>query len=165
MNSASAIVSEENRDFIYKARMFYEKMNGKFNEKVEEIQSSYQENFINTGIASEIEDKIDKDAKRTKKIVKFAGSVATVVLLFCPADGPFGEIATLFATPAFCALIDTAAELKKKALITGKRSVEKYLLHCDGTNPNVSGFNIENGEFVEDFKEFAKNLEEVQKGM
>ena len=26
---SSVIVSEENRDFIYKARMFYEKMNGR----------------------------------------------------------------------------------------------------------------------------------------
>jgi hypothetical protein len=165
MTNASTIVSEEKRDFIYKARMFYEKMNGKINEKVEGLQSSYKENFIDTGISSEIEEKIDKDAKRTKKFVKFAGSVATVVLLFCPADGPFGEIATLFATPAFCALVDAAAELKKKTLITGKRSVEKYFLNCDGTNPNVTGFNFDNGEFIDDFKEFAKNLDEVQKGM
>ena len=46
MTNASTIVSEEKRDFIYKARMFYEKMNGKMNEKVEGLQSSYKENFI-----------------------------------------------------------------------------------------------------------------------
>ena len=161
MKNANAIVSEEKRDFIYKARMFYEKMNG----KVENIQNSYKENIVDTGISSDIEEKIEKDAKRTKKLVKVAGSIATVVLLFCPADGPFGEIATLFATPAFCALVDVAADLKKKSLITGKRAVEKYFLNCDGTNPNVTGFNFDNGEFIDDFKEFVKNLDEVQKGM
>lgn len=158
---SSVIVSEENRDFIYKARMFYEKMNG----RVENIQNSYKENFIDTGISYEIEEKIDKDAKRTKKLIKVAGSVATVALLFCPADGPFGEMATLLATPSFCALVDVAADLKKKSLITGKRAVEKYFLNCDGSNSNVTGFNFSNGEFIEDFKEFAKKIEEVQKGM
>ena len=157
----SAIVSEEKRDFIYKARMFYEKMNG----KVSEVQNSYKENFVDTGISSEIEEKIEKDAKRTKKLIKVAGGIATVALLFCPADGPFGEMLTLLATPSFCKLVDIAADIKKKSLITGKRSIEKYFLNCDGSNPNVTGYNLENGEFVDNFKEFVKNLDEVQKGM
>lgn len=157
----SAIVSEEKRDFIYKARMFYEKMNG----KVGEVQNSYKENFVDTGISSEIEEKIEKDAKRTKKLIKVAGGIATVALLFCPADGPFGEMLTLLATPSFCKLVDIAADIKKKSLITGKRSIEKYFLNCDGSNPNVTGYNLENGEFVDNFKEFVKNLDEVQKGM
>ena len=162
MSSASAIVAEENRDFIYKARMFYEKMNG----KKEEVQKSYQENIVETGISSDIEEKIDKQAKITKKFVKFAGSVATVALIFYPADGPFGELASLFATPAFCALVDVCADIKKKALITGKRTFEKWFLNCDGANPNVTGYNLENGEIVEDFKTFAQNLDEVtKKGM
>ena len=74
-------------------------------------------------------------------------------------------MATLLATPSFCALVDVAADLKKKSLITGKRAVEKYFLNCDGSNSNVTGFNFSNGEFIEDFKEFAKKIEEVQKGM
>ena len=64
MSSASAIVTEENRDFIYKARMFYEKMNG----KKEEVQKSYQENIVETGISSDIEEKIDIVNKKIQEL-------------------------------------------------------------------------------------------------
>ena len=38
--------------------------------------------------------------------------------------------------------------------------------HATGTEAGETfAFNFDNGEFIDDFKEFAKNLDEVQKGM
>ena len=159
MENTNTIVSEENRDLIYKARILYEKMNG----KVKGVQDSYKENIVDTGISNDIEEKIEKDAKATKTGIKIVGTIATVALMFCPADGPFGEALTLLATPAFCALVDLAAEVKKKVLISGKRGIEKHFLKVDNANQNITGYNMENGEIVEDFVNLAKGINEVTK--
>ena len=98
---------------------------------LEHIREEYKEKYIDTGKAQEIEAKIDEKAKRKKKIIKVAGTVATVALIFIPADGPFGELCTILATPALCALVDVSAEIQKKMEITGKRTIEKHLLHVD----------------------------------
>lgn len=42
--------------------------------------------------------KVKKGFSNTKKVVSIVGGIATVVLLFCPLDGPIGEIASLLAT-------------------------------------------------------------------
>ncbi|MGM9877581.1 MAG: hypothetical protein ACI33S_02925 [Bacilli bacterium] len=160
MESTNTIVVEEDRDLIYKARMLYEKING----KKEQISDSYQKNIVDTGISSEIEEKIDKQTKATKTAVKVAGTIATIVLMVCPADGPFGEIATLLATPAFCKLAEIAAEIKKKTLISAKRSAEKYILHVESKNESVEGYNLKSGEYISDMKSFIKNLDELKDG-
>ena len=160
MEGSTTIVGEEKRDFIYKVRAFYEKLNG----KVAETRQSYQENFVDTGYSQEIEEKIEQDAENTKKAVKVAGTAATIALMFCPADGPFGEIATLLATPAFCELVNVAADIKKKSIITQKRAFEKYFMKADGKNPNVSGYDLTNNEIIDDLTAFANNLDGFTKG-
>lgn len=162
MSSATAVVTEENRDLIYKARMLYEKLNG----KKEEVQHSYQENIVDTGISEDIEKKIDAQAKATKTAISIVGTVATVVLMFCPVDGPFGEALTLLATPAFCALVNVATDIRKKMLISGKRGFEKYFMKAEGgQNPQVSGYNLDNNEVIDDFVQFAENIGEITKGV
>lgn len=42
--------------------------------------------------------KVKKGFSNTKKVISIVGGIATVVLLFCPLDGPIGEIASLLAT-------------------------------------------------------------------
>ncbi len=42
--------------------------------------------------------KVKKGFSNTKKVISIVGGIATVVLLFCPLDGPVGEIASLLAT-------------------------------------------------------------------
>lgn len=143
----------EKRSFLNKAK-----------NKMNNIRDTYKEKMIDTGLSQKLEEEIDKQAKRKKKAIKIAGTVATIALIFVPADGPFGELATFFATPALCALTDVCAELKKKALITGKRGFEKAVLKVDGANKNIKGFDLENKEsFIKDFKDLKNKLDDFEK--
>jgi hypothetical protein len=122
--------------------------------------------MIDTGLSQKLEEEIDKQAERKKKAIKIAGTVATIALIFVPADGPFGEMATFFATPALCALTDVCADLKKKALITGKRGFEKSVLKVDGTNENVTGFDLDNKEsFIKSFKDLKDKTDNFSRSM
>lgn len=56
---------------------------------------------------------IDKVAEVTKTVVGIAGTVATVILSVCPVDGPFGELATVLATPALIKAVDAGKDLLK----------------------------------------------------
>ena len=151
MDNSNIIRLVEDRHFVDKAK-----------QKMEEIRKNYKEKMIDTGKSQELEEKIEMDAERTKKIIRGAGTAATIALIFIPADGPFGEMATLLATPALCGLVDVCADLKKKALVTGKRGIEKYVLNVDGSNEKVKGFDIENKEsFIKDFKDLKQSLDSV----
>lgn len=131
--------------------------------KMEKIRQGYKEKMIDTGRSQKLEEQIDKQAKRTKKAIKVAGTISTIVLIFIPADGPFGEMATFFATPALCALVDVCADLKKKALITGKRGFEKHILNVDGSNEKVTGFDLNNKEsFIKDFKDLKNKVSDFE---
>lgn len=153
MENANIIKLVEDRHFVDKAK-----------QKMEKIRNNYKEKMIDTGKSQELEEKIEQDAERTKNLIRVAGTAATVALIFIPADGPFGEMATLLATPALCGLVDVCADLKKKALITGKRGIEKYVLNVDGSNEKVKGFDLENKEnFIKDFKDLKQGIDNVNK--
>lgn len=152
--SENVMVMPEERNFIKKAK-----------EKMAMLRANYQEKFIDTGKSQELEAKIEAQAERKKKAIKIAGTIATAVLVFVPADGPFGEIATALATPGLCALVDIVTDIKKKLLITGKRGIEKSLLRVDGANENVSAYDLTNGEIVEDMKEALKDFTVVSNGL
>ena len=147
MDTANTIVVEENRDLIYKARMLYEKMQNKRDE-----------------ISADIEEKIEKEAEITKTVIGIAGSVATIILMVCPFDGPFGELVTLLATPAFIKLVDIAADFRKKTIITGKKTIEKHILKIDKKTGDGVGFNLENGDFVEDISTIIQGADEISRG-
>ena len=112
-----------------------------------------------------VADSNPKEAKKKKKIIKVVGGVATVALIFIPADGPFGELCTILATPALCALVDVSAELQKKVSITEKRAVEKYLLHVDGTNKEVTGLSLDKDELTKDFTNLKNAVDEFEGGL
>ena len=155
MENISVMHTTENRNFIEKAKA-----------KMEQIRASYKEKMIDTGKSADLERKIDAQAKTTKKVIKVAGTAATVLLTICPADGPFGEICTALATPGLCALVDLAADMKKKALITGKRGVEKHILHVqgkEGQDPNIIGYDLTSKEFYQDIGNFIKSSNEMSK--
>lgn len=145
----------EKRSFVQKAQ-----------NKMEEVRQTYKEKMIDTGKSQDLERRIDEEAKRKKKVIKTVGTVATIVLIFVPADGPIGEMCTFFATPALCALTDVCAEMKKKALITGKREFEKNVLKVDGSNQNVTGFDLsdKNG-LVRDFSDLKNKADELKRSM
>lgn len=152
----NVMMVEEKRSFIEKAK-----------QKMEEIRATYKEKFVDTGKAQKLEEEIEKRAERKKKEIKVAGRLATIALAICPADGPFGEICAALATPGLCALVDIAAEIQKKALITGKRIAEKYILKVDGSNGNVAGYNLNNNEIIEDIDSLKSAINEFSgaKGM
>ena len=127
------------------------------------IQVNEERGFVDK--AQEMEAKIDESAKKKKKVIKIAGTVATVALIFIPADGPFGELCTVLATPALCALVDVSADIQKKMQITGKRTVEKYVLHVDGTNKNVTGLSLDKDELVKDFTNLKEAVNDFEGGL
>lgn len=145
------IMVEEKRGFIEKAK-----------NKMAKLRQTYDEKMIQTGKSQKLEEKIEKRAKRKKKMIKTLGAIATVALAICPADGPFGEIAAALATPGLCELVDISAEIEKKALITSKRTAEKYILKVDGKNENVAGYDITNGDVVEDIKSLKEAIANVE---
>ena len=155
-NDMSVIQVNEERGLIDKAKKAM---------SLEHIREEYKKKYIDTGKAQEIEAKIDEKAKKKKKIIKVVGGAATVALIFIPADGPFGELCTILATPALCALVDVSAELQKKVSITEKRAVEKYLLHVDGTNKEVTGLSLDKDELTKDFTNLKNAVDEFKGGL
>lgn len=155
-NNMNVLQVDENRDFINKAK---EKMN------IEKIRNDYKEKYIDTGKSQEFEARLEEDAKRKKKIIKIAGTAATIALIFIPADGPFGELCTILATPALCALVDVSTDIKKKLAITGKRAAEKYILHVDGSNKNVKGYSLDKKDIIEDFTNLKSSLDNLEGGL
>ena len=154
-NNMNVLQVDENRDFINKAK---EKMN------IEKIRNDYKEKYIDTGKSQEFEARLEEDAKRKKKIIKIAGTAATIALIFIPADGPFGELCTILATPALCALVDGSTDIKKKLAITGKRAAEKYILHVDGSNKNVKGYSLDKKDIIEDFTNLKSSIDNLEGG-
>lgn len=55
--------------------------------------------------------KVKKGFSNTKKVISIVGGIATVVLLFCPLDGPVGEIASLLATGGLYLGVDAAEKI------------------------------------------------------
>ena len=113
---------------------------------VDKIKAWYYEKFIKTGKAAKFEEGVEKRAKFEKKAIVVAGTIATVALVFCPADGPFGELCTVLATPALCKLVDVCAELEKKVTLKWKRSAEKTM----GFGTAGYSSNVENPEITKD---------------
>lgn len=129
---------------------------------IDKIRAKYQEKVVDTGGSLKIEEQIEKQAEMTKKTIAVAGTIATIVLLICPADGPVGEICTALATPALIKLVDVVAEIKKKALISGKRSFEKNIMKVstNGTSKSYDLINNPN-EAVADAQELKDSIDEL----
>lgn len=154
MNNQNVFYAVEDRSFVDKAK---KKLN------MENIRKEYKEKMIDTGKAQQLEEEIEKKAKRTKRTIRVLGTIATVVLIFVPADGPFGEICTALATPGLCALVDIATDIKKKALITGKRGIEKGILHVDGSSDKVKGYDFNSQEeIIGDFKDLKDKIKGLE---
>lgn len=153
------IMIEEDRSFINKAKKYMQKNK----QKLDDFRNNYKKDFVDTGKSQELERKIDQRAKMAKKTIKAVGTLATVILMFIPADGPFGELCTALATPALCSLVSLATDIQKKMLITGKRGIEKHFLKVDGKDGNISAYNLDNGEIIEDFGALAKETKNIYK--
>ncbi len=155
MENVNVMHTTESRSFIDKAK-----------QKMEDIRKLYNEKVVDSGESERIEKRIDFEAKATKVVIGVAGTVATVALAVCPADGPFGEICTALATPGLCALVDLGAEMRKRALITGKRAVEKHIFKVKdnkGQDPKIIGYDLTKKELYQDTMNFIKGAVKVGK--
>lgn len=77
----------------------------------------------------DMEKKIDNIINKTKGVVLIGGVAATVVLAIVPVDGPFGEFATLLATPFFVKQVEKLRE-----------PLKTLFLKEDGTKIPVANF-------------------------
>ncbi len=108
---------------------------------VDKLKKWYKEKIIDSGISQKYEAGIDTTAKAIKGVIKVVGVTATIILIICPADGPFGELLTALATPGLCALVDKIVDMYKNAAIGAKRTGEKFIgFEGQGNNPNVTGY-------------------------
>ena len=107
---------------------------------IQKFKKYYKENIIDTGKSEQFEKTVDKVANGVKTAVKVVGTVATVVLVVCPADGPFGEVFTALATPALCVLVDKIADMAKKTTISAKRDMEKAMGYEGMGQTDVEGY-------------------------
>lgn len=140
----NAVVIEEDRTFVDKIK-----------DKIEKTRADYQKNVVDTGKSDEIDKKIEKRAETTKKTIKVAGTVATVLLMICPADGPLGEVLTALATPALVELVDVKADIEKKATLGLKNIMEKKVLKVDRPN------NVETYDLINDPKGFLGDAQKL----
>lgn len=123
----------------------------------ENFASWYNKKFVETGKSASFEEKFDKGIKIATNTVVAVGGIATVVLLFCPADGPFGELCTLLATPVLAKLVEQGGKLLKKVVIKDvKRDlIEGTIVQKDGSSESVV---IPDGNIVEDAKVMANDI-------
>ena len=140
----------EDRSTVDKLKDFFGKLS------IDNIREEYKEKVVDTGKSQRMEELIEEKADKAKKQIKIMGTLATVALVFIPADGPFGELCTALATPGLCALVDLTADIEKKLLITGKRGIEKSLLKVDAGG-TIEGYDLTKDDLVRDLIE-AKSL-------
>lgn len=120
---------------------------------IDKMKAWYYKKFIETGKAAKFEEGVEKRAKFEKKAIVVAGTVATIALVFCPADGPFGELCTVLATPALCKLVDVCAELEKKVTLKWKRFAEKAMgFGTAGYSSNVEDPKITKDDIINSAK-------------
>ena len=106
----------------------------------------------------EFEKGLEKNVKKMKKTVKVLGTVATVALLFCPADGPFGEIASIVATSGFAIAVDKLGDNLKDAYKAGKRIYVGSIKQ----NGEMQVSSIADDNTVENAKEFGNGLKNIK---
>lgn len=104
---------------------------------IDKFRNWYQNKMIDSGKAANFEEKLEKYTEKQKTTIKLAGTVATIVLFFCPADGPVGEICSALATPLLATLVEKKSELLKKTVIGTKRVIEAKYLGVDGSSKDV----------------------------
>jgi hypothetical protein len=122
---------------------------------VEKFRSWYKEKFIDTGKSSDFEEKLDEKIKREKRIVKIAGTIATIVLIFVPADGPIGELCTAAATPLLVKLVDLKGKIQKGVILNGKRELEAQFIKADGRNEKIDAPKVS----ITDFKDMKSIID------
>lgn len=112
---------------------------------IDKFRNWYKEKLIDTGKAQSFEENLDKEIELEKQAIGIIGTIATVVLAFCPADGPVGEICTALATPLLQSLVDLKGKITREVAIGGKRALEANLIKADGSSKQVqvADFNLE----------------------
>ena len=155
MEKTNVIVVPEERQEIKEVKKGMKKKKNK-------IQEKYQEKVVDSGASDKIDKFIDTKAKVEQVAIGAIGTVATVALAICPADGPFGEACSILATPALIGLVKVTSEVEKKALHTVKGAFEKKVMEVDREEDNVVVYN-DQGEVMTDVMNMVNNVELLEK--
>ena len=150
-------IAVEDRNTVDKIKDFFGKLS------IDNIRNEYKEKVVDTGKSKRIEEFIEEKAEKAKKQIRIMGTLATVALIFIPADGPFGELCTALATPGLCALVDLAANIEKKLLITGKRGIENSILKVDAEG-TIEAYDLTKDDLVKDLinaKKIADSMKTI----
>lgn len=123
---------------------------------VNRFKSWYIESLINTGKTEQFEEKVEEYISKEKKLVYIVGSLATIVLVFCPIDGPIGEVCSLLATPTLATLIDVKCKMLKKVIIGSKRKIEAEFIHQNGSSSKIDMPNFSLEDLIIDAKDTKK---------
>ncbi len=148
-------VAVEDRSTVDKLKDFFGKLS------MDNIREEYKEKIVDTGKSKRIEEIIEEKAEKAKKQIRIMGTLATVALIFIPADGPFGELCTAIATPGLCALVDLAANIEKKLLITGKRGIEKSVFKVDNEG-TIESYDLTKDDLVRDLIEAKRVADSIE---
>ena len=133
---------------------------------IEKFRNWYKEKYIDTGKAKEFEEKFDKGIETTKNVVYVVGGIATVALAILPADGPFGELIALAATPAFAKAVEAGGNILKDVVIGTKRSIEDNIVHEDGkSNVHIAANKEELLQHATDAMISGTNLKDTAYGI
>lgn len=132
---------------------------------IDKFKQWYYKKFIQTGKAAKFEEFIDKKTKFEKTAIKVIGTVTTIALLFCPADGVFGEICSILASKGLLVLVDVLSNLERKVSIKLKRAAEEAMgFGKEGQSEKVQVENLTPQEVVNDAKIIKDEIEKIENG-
>ena len=127
---------------------------------MDKLRDTYQEKVIDSGLSDKLDKFIDTKAKVESVAIGALGTIATIGLAICPADGPIGEACTAILTPGLLALVNLSKKIENKGLATTKNFVEKKILQIDKENDNVEVYN-DQGELMKDVMEVISDAKQL----
>lgn len=132
--------------------------------KKNKLQELYQEKVVDTGASDAVDKAIDVVNKVEQFGIGAIGTLATVGLVLCPADGPIGEACSAISTTGLIALCKAKKNLEMKLWHSAKGAFEDKIMQVDKKDGNVVAYN-DAGEVMTDFMNMFKDVEKVGKSL
>ena len=115
-------------------------------DEVERLKAWKKEQVKEVTQKSGTEKVIDSAVDVAKCVVMFAGAVATVALMICPADGPFGEIACMAAQPALLKAVESCRGVLKGMFVD--KNTEQITAAMADLSGNVKDISIKDTNLI-----------------
>lgn len=109
-------------------------------------------------LAAMTPEEYDKQLMIRKRAIQVAGNAATLALVACPADGPFGEILTAIATPVLAEIVEGVGKMFKPMVFGMQKKLCAKLINKDG----VTDYQVNAAEYIESMKTLGQNISEFK---